>query len=637
MLLTSRRTFWLVTLLFFVSGATGLAYEVIWFKRFSHIWGNSSLAIAIVVATFLLGLGVGAEVIGRLTDRLRSPLAWYGLLELAIGALATLVPLELRLVARAAGSIEAALPDGEPLRLAIRFALTLLVIGPPCLLMGGTLPLLVRQCTRRSLSDATGWLYGVNTLGAAAGCYLTGFHVLPSLGLFWTNNLAAAANLAIAAIVLLAVRGGSISTASRQVPGEGRDAGSGVVNAANRVNDNAAGLFLPAAAALIGCAALVLQMTWNRQLAVALGGSTYAFSATLLVVLVGIAAGALVYHVLLRRFVAQHNVAAIVVFLLAAGAVAGQQQLPRLCEHVALAREARSDLLGNAAICVTSSMVLELTPSLGAGVLFPLLVQLTRQAPAFAGHAVGNMYAWNTFGALVGATITARLIFPALGTAGATAVAIGLYAAAILLVLPWPDIKNCRLALSVTLAAGCCAVLAVQRPDPRLTDMGMYLYGYSPPEQRMQADVDMFREGRTSNVLVSRLGGARTLRVNGKVDAGTERDMPTQLGLAYFPRAFHPLAKDVLVLGYGSGATAGASLQFPETRVVCCEIEPAIFEASPLFEGVNHAPTKSARFQMECDDGRSYLQRIERQFEYHLRAVESLDGRRVQPFHPRVL
>ena len=82
------RAYWMASVLFLLSGGTGLAYEVIWFKRFSHVWGNSTLATAAVVASFLFGLGIGARQFGRLADRVRSPLRWYGFCEIGIGLLA---------------------------------------------------------------------------------------------------------------------------------------------------------------------------------------------------------------------------------------------------------------------------------------------------------------------------------------------------------------------------------------------------------------------------------------------------------------------------------------------------------------------------------------------------------------------
>ncbi len=95
--------------------------------------------------------------------------------------------------------------------------------------------------------------------------------------------------------------------------------------------------------------------------------------------------------------------------------------------------------------------------------------------------------------------------------------------------------------------------------------------------------------------------------MNGKIDATTGNDMATQLGLAYFPRAFHPAAREVAIIGFGSGTTAGASLLFPGTRVVCCEIEPAVYATSSLFSAANHGVETHPDLTMFFGDGRSYL------------------------------
>jgi hypothetical protein len=163
------------SLLFFASGATGLAYEIIWFKRFAHVWGSSSTAIAAVVASFLFGLGLGAFLLGRYADRMSRPLRWYGLSELGIGLLALLALEAIRLLWGVTSTLEGLMPQRPVLGFGLRFLITFLVIGPPCILMGGTLAFLVRQFTplRGALSRSTAWLYAVNTFGAAAGCYVT--------------------------------------------------------------------------------------------------------------------------------------------------------------------------------------------------------------------------------------------------------------------------------------------------------------------------------------------------------------------------------------------------------------------------------------------------------------------------------
>jgi len=160
--LGKSRGLWAATALFFASGATGLAYEVLWFRRFAHIWGASTLAMAAVVSSFLLGLGIGAHFLGRKADTMAVPLRGYAWCEVAIGLLALLIPFECSLLTHAAGALYPALHQLPLLYTGVRFLLTFLVIGPPCILMGGTFPLLVRQFAGSGeVGPTAGWLYAV--------------------------------------------------------------------------------------------------------------------------------------------------------------------------------------------------------------------------------------------------------------------------------------------------------------------------------------------------------------------------------------------------------------------------------------------------------------------------------------------
>ena len=181
--MTRTRGLWTAALLFFISGATGLAYEVVWFRRFSHIWGASTLAMGAVVASFLLGLGLGAHFLGRRADAMKSPLLGYAWCEAGIGVLALLIPFECSALGAVTGFLYPLLQGIPILHTIVRCLLTFLVIGPPCILMGGTFPMLVRQFVSAEVGPTAGLLYAVNTVGAALGCYLAGFHVLPWLGL----------------------------------------------------------------------------------------------------------------------------------------------------------------------------------------------------------------------------------------------------------------------------------------------------------------------------------------------------------------------------------------------------------------------------------------------------------------------
>jgi spermidine synthase/tetratricopeptide (TPR) repeat protein len=266
-----------------------------------------------------------------------------------------------------------------------------------------------------------------------------------------------------------------------------------------------------------------------------------------------------------------------------------RQTMPTAIGHM------RGTLSGNALVCVMASMLLELIPSIAMGILFPLFVDLTRASASRVGRTVGDVYAWNTFGSIVGASLTSLLLFPSIGTYGSIALATGLYVIALVLVLPFGQF-NQRLVSAGCVAVGAAIVFGILTPqDPVYTNVGKYLYGDTL--RANEFTTLYFAEGASSNVLVakSNIGGNVNLRVNGKVDASDHTDMITQAGLAYIPRLFKPDATDVMVIGFGSGTTSGASLLFPGTRVTCCEIEPAVYRAAEHFGHVNHKPYEHTR------------------------------------------
>ncbi len=598
--------------IFFLSGITGLSYEVIWFKQFSHVWGSSTTATASVVAAFLLGIGAGALLGGYVADRTKKHILLYGLFEIGIGLIALVIPWETSLLWHFSVKYYAFLREAPIWYALVRCATTFVLIGPPCILMGATLPILVRHFNdRRCTGDAVGWLYGINTLGAAIGCYLIGFHVLPNLGLFSSNLLTAFLNLAI---------GTTSVVLSKQFTSENSIESDSPVADSSKLTDHSVAsegwsrYEIYAFAAIFGCAALILQTVWTRKMALVLGSSTYAFSAMLFVFLAAIGIGSLIYKFLGRKSLLE-KIESLITFscIVVLSSVVGFLLLPFTAQCVGALVPIRSSNSANSVVCVFSCVVLQFVPGLGMGVLFPLLVSLGRSTSKLAGNTVGNVYAWNTIGSITGCVLTSVWIIPEHGSHFAILIALDLY----LCIAGWVVLSSQTFKLTSTIFL-CVSVVTVtffwRSPEnPINVNMGMFLYGYSQPSGT--DDVLFFKEGSNSNVLVTRRDENTTFRVNGKVDGSSSGDMSMQLGLSYFPLFLNPTAREVLVVGFGTGTTSGASLLFPTTEVTCCELEPAIVAASKHFSEVNHNPYESKRFKVVFDDARSYIQGTDRTFD----------------------
>ena len=166
------------TLLFFLSGATGLIYELLWVRILYQSFGSTIQSVTTVVAAYMGGLGLGAWLLGRVADRSPRPAVLYGWLEIAIGVFGIVSPLVLGLAHWIYIGTAGALSLGGGASVALRFGLAALVLMIPTTLMGGTLPVLTRALMgqdRGLLKQSLGRLYGLNTLGAMTGTAFAGF------------------------------------------------------------------------------------------------------------------------------------------------------------------------------------------------------------------------------------------------------------------------------------------------------------------------------------------------------------------------------------------------------------------------------------------------------------------------------
>jgi spermidine synthase len=272
-------------LIFFLSGACALVYEVSWIRLFAVALGASAYSLCAVLAGFMAGLALGGAVAGRTADARRDPLRLYAVLELAISVLGFLSPEILEWLSR---TLAPHLADpGMPmaLRAVARFAVVAVVLVLPTSLMGATLPVLARGCVpeKDEVGAETARLYSANTLGAALGAFLAGFVLLPVLGLRATLRWTAAVNAALGAAALALGR--------RQPPR------LPVVFASDgprerRLRDP----LTLAVAALSGFIALSYEVLWTRLLTFFVGWTVYAYATMLAAFLLGLGLGSALFR-----------------------------------------------------------------------------------------------------------------------------------------------------------------------------------------------------------------------------------------------------------------------------------------------------------------------------------------------------
>ncbi|MGH2571553.1 MAG: fused MFS/spermidine synthase, partial [bacterium] len=271
---------------FFLSGVAALVYEVCWIRKATLVFGSTTHALSTVLAVYFLGLALGSWGFGRISRRTTRPLRLYAALEIGVGVLALASPWLFARAEELYGHAYRATSDDFGPLFAVRFALVALVLLPPTVLLGGTFPLFVRQVVtqRGRIAAPVGLLYAVNTMGAAAGCALAGFLLIPGIGVQRTLGVGAALSvLAGAAVASL-----GLSRPRDPAPDE-------------RTAPARAEIVLSALFFVTGFVALASQVLWTRYLTLLVRTTVVTYTITLTVVLAGIVVGSLVAAPLFDR------------------------------------------------------------------------------------------------------------------------------------------------------------------------------------------------------------------------------------------------------------------------------------------------------------------------------------------------
>jgi len=590
-------------LLFLVSGASALVYEVVWSRLLGLAFGHTVHATATVLACTMGGMALGAIIGGKWADRLTSELRAYALLEVSLGAYALLSGPLLRALPRIYAALAPDLEAGSAAQLAERFLLAAACLTIPTTLMGATLPVLCRALARidRDYVRVIGALYAVNTFGAAFGALLSGFTLLEALGIQGALTVAALGSFAAAGGAWWLGRGPQVERSPRR---------EGAPGLPSRIGPARGPVSFPLLAiGVTGFTALSCEIIWTRVLMFYLGNSVYAFSFMLAVFLAGLSLGS--WLVARWRLGEHHALGALqtllllIAIVLAVSLIAMQVPVP-LLKPVAFFGRPTLDLAADLSLRLAIvALTMFLQPVL-FGAVFPLVMRHLSPPPDGVGREVGIAYAVNTLGNILGAVGTGFLLLPVLG------------------------MRNVIFALAF-LCAITALVLTAGTRERRMTHalagggvlilLGGLLW-ILPGElfrrmfEKEFGDLVFYEEGLSDTVMVSDSGGTlrfddaeypdRWLHFSDRRGTAGTRTLPLNVLSAQIPALIHPRPKEILVIAFGSGNTAGSAATHPGVSIDAVDLSPEVFHASPFFpsNGGVHANRK-VKFTVE--DGRSFL------------------------------
>ncbi|MDP7249131.1 MAG: fused MFS/spermidine synthase [Planctomycetota bacterium] len=600
---------------FFVSGFCGLVYQIVWVRLIGYVFGNSVFATATVLAAFMGGLAVGSFLGGKVADQREDRIRWYGILEIIIGVYCLVLPFMLDVATPLFSRVYQS-HEGSSFGLIFLRAIIsggILLIPTSC--MGATLPLLLRHFvqSQEDLGRTIGIVYAINTFGAVGGCTLTGFLLIPELGVSTTTFIAAAANILVGVTAIL-----FLDNRHR------RETAASGGSEEDRFTDTEARACL-FAFGLSGFVAMIYEVALARAFSLLLGSSTYAFTLMVSAFILGIGLGS----ILLTKWVKQEL--DLVSWLAGTQAGIGLSsmlmlfligELPaKIVDAIAGHRDSWSELQ---AIEFGYLFMTMIVPTALMGLMFPLTTAICTPKVEKIGASSGFVYFVNTLGAILGSLCGGFLFLPLFGIQQSIEMAAILnFGAAAIVILSHQKfgVGLKRGLAAVFIVTGFMLNAAIPMWDLDTFTSGPYLYAAlrkGAQEQAQdsirgqllkQGEILWNKDGTACTVTVKRPApGVLSISVNGKVDATSVGDRKTQRFIGHLPMFLHPGAEETCIIGLGSGMTLAAVLRHDPERADCVEIsEDVAFAAKKFFGEFNDECLDDKRAELIIGDGRNHI------------------------------
>jgi spermidine synthase len=583
---------------FFLTGATGLIYQVLWARLLVLSFGYTIHSISVVITAFMGGLAVGSAVGGIIADRIRNTVAVYGLAELGIGLIAVITYPLLTGLPHAIAEFRETLSIPYYGFSPWTFLITMGILMPPTILMGLTLPLLARALTRIKESAAfdVGALYSVNTMGAALGSIIAGFLLIAYFGVYTTLLMAASINIIIGITAVIF----KVSLKSGTVPA--KVAPESVARKSNIMGEPLFWAF-----GISGFAALASEVIWIRIFSPYLENSTYAFSLILGIFLTGIAAGGWAgRRAAASKFDSASGFGICQVLVGLATAIGFAllflfiQYYHKILPHLGL-------LLVKPSLILEESfyIILILLPStffMGAG--FPFIAQWAGKEFRSLGRRTGKLYAANTVGSILGAVGGGFLLISTLGTRDSLIFLILLYFVNGLLVLYFNRKSLPYSSRSLgTMGVLLIALIVVLRSAP---NPNLFAVEAAYPEYRILA----YREDPDVNVTLLEHRedkSVRVLQINLRLVSGS--GVLLTPWMAHLPLMMYEDSppSTMLNIGLGIGHTFVSALNYPGLRVDVVELVPSVAELFEEFNPLAKVISENTNGRVIIGDGRNYL------------------------------
>ena len=585
-------------LLFVGSGCAALIYEIVWFQLLQLSIGSSAVSLGVLLGIYMGGMCLGSLLLPKYLNRRTHPLRVYAMLEIGIAVFGIIVLFAVPIV----GRIYTSIAGTGQVNLILRAIVAAICLLPPTVLMGATLPAIARwvETTPKGVSWL-GYFYGGNLAGAVAGSLLAGFYLLRVYDMPTATGVAVALNVLVSLLALL-VAARTPHTVITATPSD-----APLTTTAPEISR-----LVYIAIALSGLTALGSEVVWTRVLSLLFGATTYTFSLILAVFLVGLGIGSSLGSSMARNLsnprIALGWCQLALCACLAWAAYTTSASLPYWPINPSIS----TSLSYNFQLDLMRAIWVMLPGAILWGASFPLALASVATRGQDSARLVGGVYAANTVGAIIGATVVSLALVGTVGSQKTQQILIGVAAMSGLLML-MPATGEVRKPLTSTpvVVIGIALIAGLLARSVPPIPWLLVAYGRYSATWVGQNEMVYVGEGVTASVAVTRTPtGVLNYHNAGKVQASSEpQDMRLQRMLGHITTLVPKNPNKVLVIGCGAGVTAGAVSIDPMVKdQTIAEIEPLVPRVvSTHFAQHNFNVVANPKVKVHLDDARHYL------------------------------
>lgn len=583
--------FLFVLILFFLSGFTGLIYQLVWLKKLHLIFGVTTFSVVAVLIAFMFGLSLGSFIIGKYSKKFKNVFFIYGLIEGMIGLYALNIDFFFQLLdsffifANNQFSFSPLIFD------IFRFFLSLIILFIPTFLMGGTLPLLVNGLERldKNFGKRTGTLYGINTFGAFMGTFISTFYFIPSFGFKLTNSFAVLINIFIFISSLFIPKNEFIEEKYPSL---------------ERYNFKKYFLLV---IFFMGFSSFGYEILWNRILVLHTGSNVYAYGLVLCNILLGIGAGSLVFPFISNKIKDPIRTLGFIELLLGIYTIFQIYIIINFSEILTFFanfkwQNAATQVFGSLFL---GSFILLFFQTFLMGLSFPVSVKILANKNEDPGNIAGKVYGMNTFGCILGTFITGLILISLFGTAKSFFIMIFINVFLAFFLLKKKIEKILTIPVLIFLS-----FLFFSFPSSKLFFSASI---YKDQENKIIA----FKEDLTGAIVVIEKKDGLSLEINGINVAGTMPELfLIQKLQGHIPLLFSKDPEKILHIGLGSGGTLYTVSKHPVEEITVAEISPGIIKISQnYFKKVNDNVFNDKKVKIKVADGRNYVMASKEKFD----------------------